>query len=192
MALIAFSLAIALLVQHRSGVRAAGGSLTGGPIGTAGSGEGAPGGGMPTAGELADMSPREAADRLFDRAMREGEEGDPERSQFFAEMALTAYGRVGMGDLDTDAFFHIGLLHLAMGDPGAARGIGEALLSTDSEQLYGLVIEARAADAEGRTEDAAATRERLRAAIEGGVSLDDPAYAPHRSLIEGELSSADG
>ena len=109
--LAAFSLAIAFFVQRESRARTADDPITGGlpelQSGAAGPVGGS--GGMP---DLASMSPREAADRLFDRAMRESETGNKERASFFANMALQAYGRVPQADLDLDALFHVGLLHL--------------------------------------------------------------------------------
>lgn len=190
LALVVFSVALAVFVQRRSAPRPVGGTMTG-TVPAAG-GTGGEGGAMPSAEELANMSPREAADRLFDRAMREGESGDPERAAFFADMALQAYGAVSPDDFDVDALFHIGLLHLAMGDAGAARAVGDLLLESDGTQLYGLVLLARSADAEGESDAAASARERLRAAIEDESALESPTYAPHRELLEEEVGGSDG
>lgn len=145
---------------------------------------------MPSAAELAAMSPREAADRLFERAMREREAGDPDRAAFFARMGLQAYARVPAAELDDDAWFHVGLLHLAAGDPAGARGTVGVLLEADPRHLLGLALGARVAEAAGDAEGAAAYRRRLREAIEAGVSSEEPPYAPHAALIEREAARA--
>ena len=87
-ALVAFSILIAALVQRGSLARTGDDPITGG-IGSPG-GAAASGSGMMSAEELANLSPREAADRLFDRAMRE-HEGGGERAGFFGQMSIDAY-----------------------------------------------------------------------------------------------------
>ncbi len=186
-ALVAFSILIAVLVQRGSLARIGDDPMTGG-IGSAGDPGAAAGGsaGMISAEELANMSPREAADRLFDRAMRDHESGG-ERAGFFAQMSIDAYQGLAPAELDGDARFHIGLLQLMLGDAAAARAESEALLSDNPRQLYGLVLGSRAAAVDGDAEGEAAYLERLRNAIAAGESLDDPLYAPHRSFIESQL-----
>jgi len=54
--------------------------------------------------DLASMSPREAADRLFNRVMTASENGDSAEALRFAPMALQAYN--DLGTLDNDARYH--------------------------------------------------------------------------------------
>lgn len=147
---------------------------------------------MPSAADLAAMSPREAADRLFDRAMTEGESGDPERARFFARMGLQAYGQVPAAEMDDDAYFHVGLLHLAGGDVQAARDVADLLLEERRDHLYGLVLGLRAAATAGETEKVAEARDRLEAAIAAGESPEEPPYAPHAALIRREATGNGG
>jgi hypothetical protein len=191
-ALVAFSILIAVLVQRGSLARVGDDPITGG-IGSAGDPGAAGGGsaGMISADELANMSPREAADRLFDRAMRDHEAGG-ERADFFAQMSIDAYQGMPPADLDADARFHIGLLQLMLGDAAAARAESEALLRDNPRQLYGLLLGGRAAAVDGDVDGEASYLERLRNAIAAGESLDDPVYVPHRSFIESQLSGAGG
>lgn len=196
--LVLFSVGIALFVQRWSAPRPPGGVMTGGiPVPerdeTGGVEERMPSGedrsaAMPSADELAAMSPREAADRLFDRAMRERDGEEPERAAFFARMGLQAYARVPAAEMDDDAWFHVGLLHLAAGDLEGARGTVGLLLESDPRHLLGLALGARVAEAAGDAEGAEAYRRRLRRAIEDGVSPEEPPYAPHAALIEREAS----
>lgn len=201
-ALVAFAVAVGLFVRDQSAPRGAEGSITGGlPSssegggGTAGGGAaGAAGGaGMPSPSELANMSPREAADRLFDRAMQEQETGDPERARFFAQMGLRAYERVPPGEVDADARFHIGMLELAMGDAEAAGEGAEALLSQRPDHLLGLILAARVAEARGEEGRADSLRARLREAVDAGALEEGlPGYEAHRSFIEAETGGGAG
>lgn len=198
--LVLFSVGIALFVQRWTAPRPPGGVMTGGiPTPQREEGEGAggnlssgevPAPGMPSAAELAAMSPREAADRLFDRAMREREGGDLERAAFFARMGLQAYARLPPAEMDDDARFHVGLLHLVGGDLDAARRTARELLDSEPRHLFGLLLGVWVAEAAGAPDSAAAYRERLRGAIEGGTSPEEPPYAAHAALIEREAARA--
>lgn len=201
LALAAFAVALTLFVQSQSGPRGADGLITGGlPAGSREAGQVLPapaaGGGsspgMPSAAEIAAMSPREAADRLFDRSMTERQTGDTARARFFADMAVQAYGRVPASELDPDARFHLGLLRLLLNDPSAARREAEAVLEREPENLYGLVLAVGAAEAAGDPADVRRARERLRAAVASGESPDRERYAPHRSFLERELERLGG
>jgi hypothetical protein len=184
-----FSVIIAWLVQGGSSPRQGDDPITGGI--------GAPGGAAPAGGtmltpeELAAMSPREAADRLFDRAMRE-HEGGSEQGTFFAQMAIDAYGGLPPAEMDPDAYFHIGLLRLLQGEAAEARAVAETMLVDNPNQLYGLLIGARAAALDGDSEGESEYLRRARAAVAGGESLDDPVYSGHRPFIESHLADPSG
>lgn len=189
--LAAFAAGIAVLVQRWSAPRPPGGMITGGiPGAEPAAGADGAGGGMPTAAELAAMPPRVAADRLFDRAMREAEAGDTARARFFAQMGLEAYQGVPPAEMDGDARFHVGLLHLLLGSPEAARAQAAAVLRENPDHLLALVLAAWSARAAGDTAGAEDLRRRLREALSRGESSADSEYAPHRELIEREAESA--
>lgn len=207
LALAAFAVALAIFVQNQSRPRGADGLITGGlpqapreagqvlpaPDGgqVPGSASGSAGG-MPSAAEIAAMSPRQAADRLFDRSMTERETGDTAGARFFADMAVQAYGRVPVSELDADARFHLGLLRLLLDDPAAARREADAVLEREPANLYGLVLSVRAAEAAGDPAQVRRARERLQAAVASGESPDREPYAPHRSFLERELERLEG
>lgn len=193
-ALVAFCVVIAFLVVGGSGPRTGDAPLTGGIV--RGEDVGASGGAgsdaMPSAAELAQMPPREAADRLFDRAMREHEGGDFERARFFARMGLQAYGQLPPGEVDADARFHIGLLQLLQGDRAGARETAATILDEEPDHLLGLLLAARTAGLEGDSATARSYRDRLRSAIAAGGIPDRPEYEAHRSLIEREGAPEEG
>lgn len=204
LALVAFSVGIAIFVQERSSPRGPGRPVTGGVVSGGGARmEGAdptaPGGatdtasdgpasGMPGADELAAMPPREAADRLFNRAMRLAEAGDgSERAPFFARMGVRAYRRVPADSVDADLRFHVGLLQLVDGDADAARAEADTILSRDPAHLLGLLLAARAADAAGDPAAARRWRDSLRATA-GRSGFDArPEYRAHRQLLREAL-----
>lgn len=192
LALAAFCVVIAILVQRGSTARTGEMTLTGGipmsgtPAG--GATDASSSGGMPSVEELASMTPRQAADRLFERAMREHEGGDMERTAFFLDMGLKAYAAVPPSDLDADARFHMGLMQLLMADSVAARRSAEEILGADPDHLLGLILSARIADFTGDSARAAADRARVREIVDAAGGIPDrPEYNSHRPLIEREL-----
>lgn len=196
-ALAAFAVAIALFLQGETAPRRPGDPPTGGVI-SGGSGmmegvdpqEASPGGGgpdagMPTASELAQMPPREAADRLFNRAMALREQGDPGgRAAFFAQMGVRAYRRVPPEQVDADMRFHLGLLQIVQEDAAAAAAQADTILSGEADHLLGLLLAARAAEAAGEDAAAARWRDSLAAAARDADLDGRPAYRAHRNLIE--------
>lgn len=126
------------------------------------------GGGPGSAPDISRMTPREQADRLFDRIARASESGDTAQVQFFAPMALQAYANLGA--LDSDARLHVGLIQLAAGNPAAAAAQGDTILRGSRTHLFGFLLEARAAEAQGNT---ARAREAFRGFLDN--------YAPERA-----------
>jgi len=201
LALVAFAIGIALFVQDQAGPRAPGdpptgglpspdeGSMSGGAAGGASSGGPATGGGtgsgMPSAGELSNMPPREAANRLFNRAMRLASGEDPEnRAPFFARMGVRAYQRVPESRMDADLRFHVGLLQLVQGNVEEARSEADAILAEHPAHLLALLLKARAAEADGDSGAAMTLRDSLRATA-GRVGLDArPEYRAHQALLD--------
>jgi hypothetical protein len=141
--------------------------------------------------DLASMTPRQAADRLFERAMREHESGDFERAAFFLDMGLQAYVAVPPSEMDVDARFHVGLMQLFQGDSTSARLTGATILGEESDHLLGLLLSARVADFAGHSEDARGFRARLRAAVEAAGGIPSrPEYDSHRPMLERALEEA--
>ncbi|MDH5748110.1 MAG: zinc-ribbon domain-containing protein, partial [Rhodospirillales bacterium] len=64
--------------------------------------------------DLSQMTPRGAADRLFNRIMTANEQGNLVEALRFVPMAVQAYG--ALPELDGDAHYHLGLIHELAGD----------------------------------------------------------------------------
>ena len=107
---------------------------------------GAAGGGA-RAIDISSMTPQERANRLFDRVMRYAEGNHPDSVQIFLPMALQAHEMLPV--MDTDARFHIGLLHLAGGDPSAALAQADTIRRAAPAHLFSYVLRARALAAQG-------------------------------------------
>ena len=205
-ALVAFAVAIAFFVQEQASPRAAGAPPTGGVItgeGDGGGMGGAPadggqaggsapaGGGMPSASELSQMPPREAADRLYNRAMQMQETG-ADRAPFFARMAVQAYDRLPADQVDADVRFHVGLLQLVQGNAAEARARAESILSERPGHLLGLLLAARASGAAGDAEAERRWRDSLRAAVQRTDLDARPEYRAHQDLLETGAVPPDG
>lgn len=92
-------------------------------------------------------SPREQADRLFNRVMTERESGDTAQAKFFVPMAVQAYQMAG--DLDADGHYHMSLLHNVAGDYQASLAAAQQILATTPNHLLGLAAAASASRGAG-------------------------------------------
>jgi hypothetical protein len=131
--------------------------------------------------DLSSMTPREAADRLFNRVMEGMAAGDTAEARAFIPMAVQAYALVE--DNDADLHYHLATLHLANDDPAAARISADAILAADPNHLFGLHSAARARVDQG---DAAAARpyyQRFLDAYTVEVARDLPEYRDHARII---------
>lgn len=93
--------------------------------------------------DLSSMTPREAADRLYDRIMRAASAGDTAEALAFLPMALSAYDLVV--PLDADGHYHVSLLYALDADYPAARETAEAALADAPDHLLLLGAAGRAA-----------------------------------------------
>ena len=148
-------------------------------------GSGAPSGRAP---DISNLSPREAADRLYERIARASEAGDTAQVAFFAPMAINAYGNVT--PLDADARLHIGLIQLGLGNTGAALAQADSITRFDATHLFGPLLKARAAEQSGNR---GTEREALRAfnaTFDAEMRKNLPEYQQHASLLTETRSAA--
>jgi hypothetical protein len=127
--------------------------------------------------DLSQLTPREAADRLFDRVMISREAGKLDTAAFFAPMALRAYAM--LDDVDADARFHIGLLEIAAGDPTGAEAQADTLAQAVPTHLYASMLRADAARARGDTAAAERADQAFLRNYEAETAANRPEYAPH-------------
>ncbi len=132
--------------------------------------------------DLSQLSPREAADRLFNRVMSADEGGARDTARFFAPMAIQAYAMVG--DLDPDARYHLGLLHIIAENSDGALAQADTITQGVPGHLYAAVLRVQAAQLRG---DDAARRRAEQAFLtnyDAEVAADRPEYRDHPGLLE--------
>ncbi|GLC25576.1 hypothetical protein rosag_20890 [Roseisolibacter agri] len=168
------------------------GGPTGAPAGPfAGGAAGAPGGapGTGRAPDLSQLSPRDIADRLFDRIMRLSAEGKPDSVGFFSEMALQNYAQMGTA-LDADLRYDMGRVAEVAGKDEIARAQADTILRQQPNHLLGLVLAVKAATMRGDAAAVATLNKRLVAAApaERAKNLDE--YQRHAADIDTALRQA--
>jgi len=164
---------------------------TGNPS-SAGAGSAAGGGGSPSmagAGpggaattDLSSMSPREQADRLFDRVMTASENGNAQEVSFFGPMALQAYTMIG--PLDTDARFHIGLIDASLSNPAGALAQADTIEKATPRHLFVSLIRWEVAN---RAQDTAGMRRAYRQFLDNydkEMAGNNEEYNVHRRRLE--------
>jgi hypothetical protein len=178
-AVLALLVVLVVLVARKSG-----------PPATA---EGA-GGAMPGAArattDLSSMTPRQAADMLFNKIMTLHEAGQDDSVNFFAPMALQAYANLGP-DLDADARLHLGLIELAIGAPVPAAAQGDTILRRTPTHLFGFLLKAQAAEAEG---NASAARRAYRGFLnnyDAEMARKRPEYSEHAQILQDTRTKAE-
>ncbi len=127
--------------------------------------------------DLSTMTPREAADRLFDRVMRTASAGDTTGARNFLPMALRAYDLVD--PLDPDGHYHISLLHGVGSDYQAALDTAERALEETPNHLLLLGAAASAASGIGDESLAGQYHQRLLAAWDAEQDRALEEYGAH-------------
>ena len=138
----------------------------------------APGPMDPSSVDLASMTPRERADRLFNRVMEGMSGGDTTRLAFFADMAIDAYGMVP--ERNADLHYHLGELYRAKGDMDAARAQADTILAADPRHLFGLFGVAQTERARENTQLAREFYQRFLDAYPEQVARNLPEYQEHQ------------
>jgi double zinc ribbon protein len=137
--------------------------------------------------DISSMSPRERADRLYDRIMRLDTEGKKDSVLFFAPMAISAYQMIQ--NPDADARFDMGRIAEVAGALPAARSEADSILARQPTHLLGLVLAMRTARASGDAAGAAAYHAKLRAAQKSELAKKLPEYDRHIADIRDALAS---
>jgi len=140
--------------------------------------------------DISAMGPREQADRLFDMIMAAAEQGDTARVAFHTTMAIQAYQM--LGELDNDARYHVGLIHLVRGEPAQTLEQADLIQASVPGHLLAIVLRHMA----GRiSSDSVAMREaytRFLANYESEIAVGRPEYEMHKGQIDAFLAEARG
>lgn len=139
----------------------------------------AAGGGVPP--DITNMTPIEAADRLYDRVMRSVSAGDSAQAQAFLPMAISAYQRAR--PLTHDGLFHLSMLNRTAGNLEAALAQAVEILDEDPNHLLGLSAAAEAAVELGEMDEAAAHYQQILDVYEEESQRGLEEYQLHGQII---------
>lgn len=131
--------------------------------------------------DISNLSPAEAAVRLYNRVMGAHERGRADSVQIFAPMAITAYQM--LGTLDLDQRYDLGRIAAVAGDEALARAEADTILAKHPNHLLGLILAANAARIR---KDSAAERgyhDKLLAAAPAERAKQLPEYVTHENDI---------
>lgn len=146
-------------------------------------------GGASRAPDISALSPRERAERLYDRAMLAKQTGKLDSATFFATMATMAYGQ--LGDLSLDDHYDLGRLALLAGAVPLASAEADTILTARPTHLLGLMLAEDAARAAGESAKAKAAHARLLASAAKERRSSLPEYRQHAAELDAALGGAD-
>ncbi len=131
--------------------------------------------------DLSSMTPREAADRLFNRVMTAVAADDSTEASTFLPMAIAAFALAE--PLDTDGKFHVVLLRLTGQLNAEALEGAEEILSDQPNHLLGLAMAGDASLAMGDSANARRYYSRWLDAYESETAKDLLEYRDHAQMF---------
>jgi len=132
--------------------------------------------------DLSTMTPREAADRLFNRVMSASETGNQEEANRFAPMAVQAYIRVI--NIDVDGLFHLGLLYLVREDFQNAIEHVRKIRFSSPNHLLATLLEHKVAEQTGDKLGQILASTKFLSAYQNEINSGRPEYSAHKKSIE--------
>jgi hypothetical protein len=142
LAAVALVALVALLAGQRFG-RSPDNASTAPPAGPIGNAPFAGATGNGQAPDISNLTPAEAAVRLYNRVLGAHERGRADSVQIFAPMAITAYQM--LGNLDLDQRYDVGRIAAVSGDEPLARAEADTILAKNPTHLLGLILAGNAA-----------------------------------------------
>jgi hypothetical protein len=131
--------------------------------------------------DISNLTPRQSADRLYDRVARASEAGDSQQVQFFGPMTIQAYADVQ--PLDIDAHMHIGMVYIALGNLAGATAEADTIARASRTHLFAPLLKAKVAQAQN---NAAALQQAYRtflANYEAERRKNLPEYEQHANIL---------
>ncbi len=132
------------------------------------------------------MTPREQADRLFDRIMRLEGEGKTDSARFFSQMAMAVYQEIP--ERDADIRYDLGRIAVVGGVPQLGSAEADSILKQNSHHLLGLILAATAARASGDENRARGFEARFRTDAPAERARAFPEYQRHQADIDSTLA----
>jgi tetratricopeptide (TPR) repeat protein len=126
-------------------------------------------------------TPREQADRLFDRIMRERAAGNIQAAEQFLPMGIAAYQQAG--ELEPDGLYHLALLQASAGQHADAVATAERILKAEPNHLLALGAAAESAEESGDSAAAGRYYERYLAAYPTEKTKTTAEYLDHSKVL---------
>ena len=136
------------------------------------------------------MSPRQQADRLFDRIMTANVQGNRAEVDFFGPMAVQAYGM--LGPLDVDARYHLGMIHALAGDLGALEAQRDSIRASVPDHLFATLLDGELARLLSDTAALRRAHARFLETVDQEIQSAKPEYADHRPALDEFRQAAAG
>lgn len=131
--------------------------------------------------DISNLSPAEAAVRLYNRVMGAHERGRADSVQIFAPMAITAYQM--LGNLDLDQRYDLGRIAAVSGDEAVARAEADTILARNPTHLLGLILASNAAHMRKDVAAEQTYRDKLVANAPAERAKQLPEYITHENDI---------
>lgn len=132
--------------------------------------------------DLSNLTPRQAADQLFNRIMTASENSNPQEVKRFAPMAVEAYKKLPV--LDNDARYHLTLIYMAVGDINNTLDQLGKLRKNAPQHLLALILEHNLAEKIGHKKSAIKAYKDFLAAYETEILVGRPEYKDHEGSID--------
>jgi hypothetical protein len=137
--------------------------------------------GATRAPDISNLSPADAAMRLYDRVMGAHERGRADTVQLFAPMAIAAYEMIGQ--LDADQHYDLGRIAAVSGDVDRAKAEADSILAKQPTHLLGLLLAENAAQLRNDSAGAKRYHDRFVAAEPAERAKRLPEYSTHAADI---------
>ncbi len=134
------------------------------------------------------MSPRERANRLYDRIMRLASEGQKDSATFFAQMGISAY--LMLPQQDADSRYDMGRIAEVAGALPVAQAQADTILARHPNHLLGLILAISTADDAGDKATARRMQQKLLAAQSAELARNSPEYQQHQNEIVAAIEQA--
>lgn len=138
--------------------------------------------------DISSMSPRERADRLYDRIMRLASEGQKDSATFFAQMGISAY--MMLPQQDADSRYDMGRIAEVAGALPVAQAQADTILAQHPNHLLGLILAISTADDAGDKTTARRMQRRLLTAQATELARNVPEYQRHQNEIVAAVEQA--
>lgn len=131
--------------------------------------------------DISNMTPIEAAERLYNRVMTAASTGDSTQAQSFMPMAIAAYQRAR--PLTLDGLFHLSMLNRTAMNLEAALDNALEILEQDPNHLLGLAAAAEAAIELGEPDEAEVHYRRIAEIYDEESQRALQEYADHSRIV---------